>query len=92
MHMQVWRSFEFRGRDRHGNAFVDFGFVAVEEQRLALTSHMLRQPLWVGDPEQVLPTFKNYYEAAGFAQLRYKILWQEGSPVDTPFAEGWEDL
>jgi hypothetical protein len=90
--MQLWRSIEFRGRDRNGNPFVDFGFVALEGQRLALTSHMLRQPLWVDDPEQVLPMFKNYYEAAGFSKLRYKILWQEGGPVDAPFAEGWEDL
>ena len=90
--MHLWRTFEFRGRDLNGNPFVDFGFVEVEEQRLALTSHMLQQPLWVDSAPHVLPTFKRYYEAQGFSKLRYKVLWQEGGPVDVPFAESWEDL
>ena len=41
--MNLWRKFEFRGRDLNRNPFVDFGFVEVKEQRLALTSHMLRR-------------------------------------------------
>jgi hypothetical protein len=90
--MPLWRTFEFRGRDRNRNPFVDFGFVEVEEQRLALTSHLLQQPLWVDAAPAVLPAFKRYYEARGVSNLRYKVLWQEGGPVDTPFAEGWEDL
>jgi hypothetical protein len=90
--MHLWRTFEFRGRDFNGNPFVDFGFVEVGEQRLALTSHMLQQPLWVDSAPHVLPTFKRYYEALGFSKLRYKVLWQKGGPVDVPFAEGWEDL
>jgi hypothetical protein len=24
--------------------------------------------------------------------MRYKVLWQEGAPVDAPFDEGWEDV
>ena len=39
--MNLWRTFEFRGRDPNDNPFVDFGFVEVEEERLALSSHML---------------------------------------------------
>ena len=90
--MELWRTFEFRGRDLNGNPFVDFGFVEVEEPRLALTSHMLRQPLWVDSTLHVLPTFKRYYEDQGISKLRYKVLWQEGGPVDAPFTEGWDDL
>jgi hypothetical protein len=88
--MQIWRKFEFRGRDPRGNPFVDFGFVEVDEMRFGLTSHMLRRPLWVGSVDEVLPSFKRYYEARGFTNLRYKVLWDETGPVDTPFEAGWE--
>jgi hypothetical protein len=90
--MIPWRTFEFRGRDLNDNPFVDFGFVEVEERRLALSSHLLREPLWVEDGTQVMPTFKRYYEAQGFSKLRFKVLRQDGEPVDAPFEEGWEDL
>ena len=72
--MKVWRKFEFRGRDPNANPFVDFGFVEAEGTRFALTSHMLREPLWVGGANEVLPSFKRYYEASGFTSLRYKVL------------------
>jgi hypothetical protein len=90
--MNPWRTFEFRGRDPNDNPFVDFGFVEVKGERLALSSHMLREPLWVDSEQRVMPTFKRYYEAQGFSKLRYKVLWREGAPVDAPFDEGWEDL
>ena len=90
--MNIWRKFEFRGRDANGNPCVDFGFVEVEGGRLALTSHMLREPLWVDGEDRVLATFKRYYEGQGFSHLRYKVLWQDGGPVDTPFEEGWQDI
>jgi hypothetical protein len=90
--MTIWRKFEFRGRDPNDNPFVDFGFVEVEDGRLALSSHMLREPLWVNHESRVIPTFKQYYEAKGFSKLRYKVLWQDGGPVDTPFEEGWEEM
>ena len=90
--MTLWRTFEFRGRDPNNNPFVDFGFVTVEGTRLALSSHLLREPLWVDHEPQVKPTFKRYFEALGFSKLRYKVLWQEGAPVDAPFEEGWENL
>ena len=45
--MTLWRTYEFRGRDPNDNPFVDFGFVEVKATGLALTSHMLRQPLGV---------------------------------------------
>ena len=63
--MNLWRTFEFRGRDPNDNPFVDFGFVEVKEGRLALSSHMLREPLWVDGAPQVMPTFKRYYETQG---------------------------
>jgi hypothetical protein len=90
--MNIWRKFEFRGRDPHQNPFVDFGFVVVDEGRLLLSSHMLRQPLRVDCQERVIPAFKRYYAAQGFSQLRYKVLWNEGGPVDTPSAQGWEEM
>jgi hypothetical protein len=90
--MPLWRTFEFRGRDPNNNPFVDFGFVEVEGARLALSSHMLQEPLIVDSESQVASTFKRYYEAQGFSNLRYKVLWREGAPVDAPFEEGWEDL
>ena len=90
--MTLWRTFEFRGRDPNDNPFVDFGFVEVEGERLALSSHMLRDSLWVDNEPSVIPTFKRYYVGQGFSRLRYKVLWQEGSPVATPFAEGWAEM
>ncbi len=90
--MQLWRKFEFRGRDPNRNPFVDFGFVEVESSRWALTSHMLRGPLWVEDRDAVLQAFKAYYEGKGFSNPRCKVLWDEGGPVDTPFEEGWQSL
>jgi hypothetical protein len=90
--MNIWRKFEFRGRDANHNPFVDFGFVEVEGDRLALTSHMLRDPLWVAGEGDVIPAFKRYYEGEGFSDLRYKTLWAEEGPVDTPFEEGWQDM
>jgi hypothetical protein len=90
--MNSWRRFEFRGRDPNGNPFVDFGFVEVENARLALSSHMLHEPLWVDCETFVIPTFKRYYEAQGFSNLRCKVLWKEGRPVDVPFDEGWQDM
>ena len=90
--MNLWRTIEFRGSDPYDNPFVDFGFVKLEGERLALSSHMLREPLWVDGEQQVMATFKCYYQAQGCSKLRYKILWQEGVPIDTPFAEGWEDM
>jgi hypothetical protein len=90
--MNIWRKFEFRGRDRHQNPFVDFGFVEVEDGCLLLSSHMLREPLRVDRQKRVIPSFKRYYEAQGFSQLRYKVLWNEEGPVDTPSAQGWEDM
>ncbi|HSF30157.1 MAG TPA: hypothetical protein VLK82_06755 [Candidatus Tectomicrobia bacterium] len=90
--MAIWRTFEFRGRDPNDNPFVDFGFAEVDAGRLALSSHMLRTPLWVEDEADVLRRFKEYYERCGFTRLRYKVLWQENGPVDTPFKEGWQHL
>jgi hypothetical protein len=90
--MNIWRRFEFRGRDPNHNPFVDFGFVEVKNERLVLSSHMLREPLWVDSETFVIPTFKHYYEAKGFSNLRYKVLWKEGRPVDAPFDEGWQDM
>jgi len=90
--MQIWRKFEFRGRDPNHNPFVDFGFVEVAGARFALTSHMLHEPLWVEGETSVLRTFKAYYAGKGFSNLRYKVLWDEGGPVDTPFEEGWNSL
>jgi hypothetical protein len=92
MYLNLWRAYEFRGLDPNHNPFVDFGFVEKEGARLALSSHMLHQPLWVDSAPHVVPTFKRYYEAQGFSNLRYKVLWQEGGPVDTPFNEGWEPM
>jgi hypothetical protein len=90
--MPIWRTFEFRGRDANNNPFVDFGFVEVEVGRLALSSHMLREPLWVTNQAEVLPRFQHYYESHGVSQLRYKVLWEGNTPVDTPFDEGWRLL
>ena len=90
--MNIWRKFEFRGRDVNGHPFVDFGVVEIEGDRLALTSHILREPLWVDNEAVVLPRFSRYYEARGFTHLRYKVLWDENGPVDTAFEEGWAHL
>jgi hypothetical protein len=90
--MLIWRKFEFRGRDVNGNPFVDFGFVEVAGEQLILTSHLLREPLRVDGEACVMPAFKHSYEGRGFSSLRYKILWQDGGPVDTPFHEGWQDI
>ena len=90
--MTLWRTFEFRGRDPNDNPFVDFGFVEVEGGRLALSSHMLREPLWVDSEAAVLSCFQQYYEGRGFTHLRYKVLWDDNGPVDTPFEEGWANL
>jgi hypothetical protein len=90
--MNIWRKFEFRGCDPNHNPFVDFGFVEVAADRLTLSSHMLHEPLWAGSEGQVIPTFKRYYEAKGFSNLRYKVLWREGGPVDVPFDEGWQEI
>ena len=90
--MVLWRTFEFRGRDPNDNPFVDFGFVEAGEKGLALSSHLLREPLRVANAPQVIPAFKGYYEAQGFSKLRYKVLWEDGEPVDTPFDAGWEDM
>jgi hypothetical protein len=90
--MTLWRALEFRGRDPNDNPFVDFAFVEARGGRLALSSHMLREPLWVDEAPQVVPTFKRYYEAQGFSKLRCKVLWQDGGPVDAPFDEGWAEV
>ena len=90
--MTIWRTFEFRGRDANGNAFVDFGFVRLDGGRFGLSSHLLREPLWVEAAAHIIPTFKDYFEGQGFAKLRYKTLWEEGGPVDTPFEVGWQDM
>jgi len=90
--MNIWRKFEFRGCDPNHNPFVDFGFVEVREERLALSSHMLREPLWVDSELYVISTFKRYYAEKGFSSLRYKVLWKEGGPVDVPFDEGWQEM
>jgi hypothetical protein len=90
--MNIWRKFEFRGRDPNHNLFVDFGFVEVGADRLTLSSHMLHEPLCADSEGQVIPTFKRYYEAKGFSNLRYKVLWRDGGPVDVPFDEGWQEM
>jgi hypothetical protein len=90
--MNIWRTFEFRGRDPSDNPFVDFGFVEVKDGQLGVSSHMLRQQTWVDCEQRIIPTFRRYYEARGFSQLRYKVLWTAGGPVDTPVDEGWEDM
>jgi hypothetical protein len=90
--MNIWRKFEFRGRDPQSNPFVDFGFVELEGSQFALTSHMLREPLRVDAEAGVLPAFQRYYESQGFTRLRHKVLWDGNGPVDAPFEEGWGDL
>jgi hypothetical protein len=90
--MKIWRTFEFRGRDPNDNPFLDFGFVETDGGRYALTSHLLREPMWVDEARHVLPAFKAYFEGQGFTHLRSKVLWGDDGPVDTPFEEGWEHL
>jgi hypothetical protein len=85
--MNLWRTFEFRGRDPNDNPFVDFGFVEVKEDRLALTSHMLRKPLWVDSTPQVMPTFKRYYGARLLEAAIQGPLAGWG-PVDAPLMRG----
>ena len=87
----IWRKFEFRGRDANGNPFVDFGFVESVGEQLLLSSHLLREPLRVDGEDRVMPAFKHFYAGRGFSNLRYKVLWENGGPVDTPFHEGWMD-
>jgi hypothetical protein len=89
--MKIWRKLEFRGRDANGNPFVDFGFIEVAGEQLILTSHLLREPLRVNGEECVIPAFKHFYAGWGVSNLRYKVLWEKGGPVDTPFHEGWLD-
>jgi hypothetical protein len=89
--MKIWRKLEFRGRDVNCNPFVDFGFVEVAGEQLLLTSHLLREPLRVDGEERVIPAFKRFYAGRGFSNLRYKVLWENGGPVDTPFHEGWRE-
>jgi hypothetical protein len=86
---KIWRKFEFRGRDPNRHPFLDFGFVGREGSQLTLTSHMLREPLQVEGAESVLPAFQQFYEGKGVSDLRYKVLWDDDGPVDTPFEEGW---
>jgi hypothetical protein len=45
--MGLWRTFECRGRDPNDNPFGDFGFAEVAGEHLALSRHVLREPLWV---------------------------------------------
>lgn len=90
--MKIWRKLEFRGRDVNGNPCVDFGFVEVDGEQLILTSHLLREPLRVEGEECVMSAFKHFYAGRGFSHLRYKVLWEDGSPLDTPFHEGWQDI
>ncbi len=90
--MTIWRKLESRGRDVNDNPFVDFGFVAIERAQLSLTSHLLRQALWVEAQDEGIPAFKGYYEGLGFSMLRYKILWDDGGPLDTASDVGWQDL
>jgi hypothetical protein len=89
--MTIWRKLEFRGRDVNGNPFVDFGFVEAAGGQLILTSHLLREPLRVDGEDCVVPAFKHFYAEQGCSNLRYKVLWEHGSPIDTPFDEGWLD-
>jgi hypothetical protein len=89
--MTIWRKLEFRGRDVNGNPFVDFGFVEIAGGQLILSSHLLREPLRVDGEDRVIPAFKHFYAEQGFSNLRYKVLWENGGPVDTPFHEGWRD-
>jgi hypothetical protein len=90
--MYIWRKLEFRGRDPQDNPCVDFGFIALDGDHFVLTSHLIRDPLWVNSAEAVLAEFQRVYQARGFTHLRYKILWAEGQPVDTAFEEGWVSL
>lgn len=90
--MNIWLKLEFRGRDPYHNPFVDFGFVEVKDGQLVVSSHLLRQPLWVDCEKRIIPTFRHYYEARGFSQLRYKVLWTAGAPVDTAVDEGWKEM
>lgn len=88
---KIWRKLEFRGQDSNRNPFVDFGFVEREGSQFTLTSHMLCEPLQVEGAERVLAAFQQYYEGKGVSDLRYKVLWDDAGPVDTPFEEGWRD-
>jgi hypothetical protein len=90
--MNIWRKFEFRGRDINENPFVDFGFVVIGAGRWGLTSHMLREALWVDAEDDVIPAFKRYYEGQGFSKLRCKVLWDNGGPLDTPSEVGWQNM
>jgi hypothetical protein len=86
--MHLGRTCEFRGLEPNPNPFVGFGLVEAEGTRLALSSHMLRQPLWVDGAPQAVPTLKPYYEAQGFSKRRYKVFWHEGGPMTPPLMRG----
>jgi hypothetical protein len=74
LHEPLAHASEFRRLEPNHNPLVDFGLVEEEETRLALSSHMLHQPLWVNGAPQAVPTLKPYFEAQGFSKRRYKVL------------------
>ena len=84
------RKYEFRSRDTHGNPCFDVVFVERDAQAHYVSSHLLPQELQVAGLTALLTALRQRYTEAGFSQLRYQLIWEDGLPY--PQSDDWSEL
>ena len=86
----VVRKYEFRGRDAHGNVCFDVVFVERDAQAHYVSSQLLPQELPIEGLTELLTVLRQWYIEAGFSQLRYQLIWEDGLPH--PQSDDWSEL
>ena len=86
----VMRKYEFRGRDAHSNPCFNVVFVEQDAQAHYVSSHLLPQELPIDGLPGLLTVLRQWSTTAGFAQLRYRLIWEDGLPY--PQSDDSSDL
>ena len=84
------RKYECRGRDARGNPCFDVVFVERDMYYHYLSSHLLPQERQFEHLAACLTVLRRWYSEAGYAQLRYQLIWEDGLPY--PHSDDWSEL
>jgi hypothetical protein len=82
--------YECCGRDAHGNPCFDVVFVERDMYYHYMSSHLLPQERQRDHLAECLTVLCRWYREAGYTQLRYQLIWEDGLPY--PPSDGWSAL
>ncbi|MBI4640681.1 MAG: hypothetical protein HY731_08305 [Candidatus Tectomicrobia bacterium] len=87
MEKKLVKKYEIRGLDKNQNPFADFGFAEQTDDHYLFSSYIVKAPLHISKEGEIVQTFQQRYEEEGFSKIRYKVIWENGTPVENDWVQ-----